>query len=80
MNTHEPLPGIDVGDIGPKMGTNGTDNGFLGFKNCKIPKNNMLRGYSRINEQGEYELLDPNALKILFLSLLNGRMIVIKYS
>ena len=27
--THLPLPGITVGDIGPKMGMNSNDNGFL---------------------------------------------------
>lgn len=29
MDTHEPLPGIYIGDIGPKMGYNGTDNGCV---------------------------------------------------
>lgn len=29
MQTHEPLPGIDVGDIGPKFGYNGVDNGYV---------------------------------------------------
>lgn len=29
MATHEPLPGIDVGDIGPKFGYNGVDNGYV---------------------------------------------------
>ncbi|CAB4445582.1 unnamed protein product [Rhizophagus irregularis] len=28
---HKPLPGIDVGDIGPKFGFNNIDNGFLRF-------------------------------------------------
>ena len=32
MKTHEPLPGIDVGDIGEKLGFNMKDNGYLGFK------------------------------------------------
>jgi acyl-CoA oxidase len=29
--THRPLPGVTVGDIGPKMGYGSKDNGFLGF-------------------------------------------------
>ena len=29
MQTHAPLPGIDVGDIGPKVGYNGVDNGYV---------------------------------------------------
>ena len=27
LETHAPLPGVEVGDIGPKWGTNGNDNG-----------------------------------------------------
>jgi len=26
LNTHQPLPGIEVGDIGPKLGFNTVDN------------------------------------------------------
>ena len=29
--THEPLPGIEVGDIGTKLGYNSIDNGYLYF-------------------------------------------------
>lgn len=32
LETHKPLPGVTIGDIGPKFGYNGVDNGFLRFK------------------------------------------------
>ncbi|OQV05430.1 hypothetical protein CLAIMM_10172 [Cladophialophora immunda] len=54
MKTHEPLPGVHVGDIGPKFGYNTMDNGFLLFKNVKIPHVNMLARFSRV---------DPNSNK-----------------
>ena len=78
LKTNEPLPGIDVGDIGPKMGANFLDNGFIGFKNVRIPKKNMLNRYSRINEDGNYELLESKSIKILFLTLLKGRVEIIR--
>jgi acyl-CoA oxidase len=31
LEDHMPLPGIDVGDIGEKLGFNTIDNGFLSF-------------------------------------------------
>ena len=40
--TYKPLEGVDVGDIGPKLGFLRADNGYLGLKNYKIPKFNML--------------------------------------
>ena len=42
MKTHEPLPGIMVGDIGPKIGLNATDNGFLKFEYVRVPKDLSL--------------------------------------
>ena len=42
MDTHEPLPGIKVGELGPRMGFNTADNGFLAFNQYRIPRNNML--------------------------------------
>merc|ERR1712169_51328 len=54
LKTHEPLPIIHVGDIGPKFGYNTMDNGFLLFKGVKIPHINMLARFSRV---------DPNTNK-----------------
>lgn len=40
--THMPLPGIHVGEIGPKLGFNTVNNGFLGFNHVRIPRNWMM--------------------------------------
>lgn len=40
--THMPLPGIKIGEIGAKLGMNGTNNGFLGFEQVRIPREHML--------------------------------------
>lgn len=40
--THKPMPGIKIGEIGCKLGMNATNNGYLGFKNVRIPRMNML--------------------------------------
>lgn len=49
LKTHEPLDGIYVGDIGPKVGYNTMDNGFLLFNHFKIPHVNMLARYSSVD-------------------------------
>jgi alkylation response protein AidB-like acyl-CoA dehydrogenase len=43
-----PDAGIRVGDIGPKFGINGSDNGFLLFDQCRIPRNHMLMRYAKV--------------------------------
>ncbi|XP_045540612.1 probable peroxisomal acyl-coenzyme A oxidase 1 [Papilio machaon] len=52
--THMPLPGIKVGEIGAKLGMNGTNNGFLGFDNVRIPRDHMLMKNSKVLEDGTY--------------------------
>jgi len=47
LATHLPLPGIKVGDIGPKFGYNGVDNGFLSFNHVRVPRENMLMRFSK---------------------------------
>ncbi|GMT37780.1 hypothetical protein PFISCL1PPCAC_29077, partial [Pristionchus fissidentatus] len=52
--THQPLPGITIGDIGPKMAYNTTDNGFLAFDNVRIPRGKMLMKHSKVAPDGTY--------------------------
>eukprot|EP00002_Diphylleia_rotans_P008298 TRINITY_DN1804_c0_g1_i2.p1 TRINITY_DN1804_c0_g1~~TRINITY_DN1804_c0_g1_i2.p1 ORF type:complete len:574 (-),score=110.92 TRINITY_DN1804_c0_g1_i2:625-2346(-) len=55
LETHEPLPGITVGDIGPKFGTDSNDNGYCSFNQVRIPRTNMLMKYSKVHRDGTYE-------------------------
>ena len=54
METHQSLPGIEVGDVGRKFGYDTKDNGFLRFTNYRIPRENMLMKYSKVNKNGEF--------------------------
>lgn len=49
-DTHMPLPGIKVGEIGAKLGMNGTNNGFLGFEQVRIPREHMLMKNAKVLE------------------------------
>ncbi|XP_022652853.1 peroxisomal acyl-coenzyme A oxidase 1-like isoform X2 [Varroa destructor] len=54
LETHEPLPGINVGEIGPKMGLRSADNGFLKLDKVRIPRENMLMKNAQISPDGTY--------------------------
>jgi acyl-CoA oxidase len=61
LKTHKPLPGVTVGDVGPKFGLNTLDNGFVLFDKVRIPHDHMLAKYSHVvKETGVYEC-PPNA-------------------
>ncbi|EDS37109.1 acyl-CoA oxidase [Culex quinquefasciatus] len=53
--THMPLAGIEIGEIGNKLGYNGVNNGFLGFKNFRIPRSNMLMKNAKLLRDGTYQ-------------------------
>ena len=42
--------GIIIGEIGPKLGMNTNDNGYLGFEKFRIPRTQMLMKHSQVLE------------------------------
>ena len=56
------LPGVIVGDMGPKLGLNGVDNGFVTFNNVRIPRENLLNKAGDVTPDGKYvtSYKDPN--------------------
>lgn len=51
---HQPLPGIEVGDISAKLGYNGVDNGWLRLNKVRIPRTNMLMKHASLSGDGRY--------------------------
>ena len=56
LNTHEALPGIEVGDVGEKLGYNSVDNGFLSFNQVRIPRKNLLSRFMNITKEGDFKM------------------------
>ncbi|XP_061181287.1 peroxisomal acyl-coenzyme A oxidase 1-like [Saccostrea echinata] len=75
LETHRPLPGIEVGDIGPKFGYGTNDNGYLRLNNVRIPRENMLMRYSKVLEDGTF-VKPPNA-KIAYGSMVLVRAAIV---
>ncbi|KAM7418968.1 hypothetical protein PAMA_016198 [Pampus argenteus] len=78
MSTHEPLPGIVVGDIGPKFGFNEVDNGFLKLENVRIPRENMLMKYAKVEPDGSY--LKPPSAKLTYGTMVFVRSMIVVVS
>lgn len=59
---HNVKSGITIGDCGPKNGLNGIDNGFLIFKNVRVPLANMLDKFATVTPSGEFKssIEDPD--------------------
>uniref|UniRef100_A0A8C6TN74 Acyl-coenzyme A oxidase n=1 Tax=Neogobius melanostomus TaxID=47308 RepID=A0A8C6TN74_9GOBI len=78
MDTHIPLPGIDVGDIGPKFGFSEVDNGFLKLDNVRIPRENMLMKYAKVEPDGSY--LKPPSAKLTYGTMVFIRSLIVGQS
>ena len=52
--THRVLPGIIIGDCGPKKGLNYIDNGYMMIENVRIPRWYLLGKYGSIDDKGRY--------------------------
>lgn len=76
LESHEPLPGITVGDIGPKFGYNTTDNGFMLFDHVRIPRNHMLSKFSQI-KRGTGEYISPPNDKLSYGTMVFVRAMIV---
>ena len=76
METHEPIRGVQVGDLGNKLGYNSTDNGYLLFDQVKVPRSAHLSRFTEITKEGEFELKSDPRLLYQIMSL--TRLAIIK--
>ncbi|KAH8389957.1 hypothetical protein KR200_004728, partial [Drosophila serrata] len=75
-DTFEPLPGVHIGDIGKKMGFIGTNHGFLGLQNVRIPRKRMLMRYAKVNADGSYVRSPNNVLN--YFAMVRTRCLIVR--
>ncbi|KAL3665486.1 hypothetical protein V7S43_009521 [Phytophthora oleae] len=71
LDDHQPLPGIEVGDIGPKVGFNAIDNGYCAFHKIRIPRENMMMRYAKVLPDGTF--VKPKSDKLVYLTMVHVR-------
>ncbi|KAF4031407.1 Acyl-CoA oxidase domain-containing protein [Phytophthora infestans] len=72
VETHRPLPGVRIGDMGSKMGLQGVDNGWIQFDHVRIPRANMLRRYAQVSREGVFTQTQHKA-QLAYAALLVNR-------
>jgi acyl-CoA oxidase len=74
-DTHKPLPGIEVGDLGPKLGDHANDTGYMRLLNVRIPRDFMLNKYQHVTPEGQYvksKVKEKNS-KLHYSTMMNAR-------
>ncbi|TDL27073.1 acyl-CoA oxidase [Rickenella mellea] len=66
LEDHRVLPGIQIGDIGPKAmgGYAAVDHGFARFNHVRIPHEQMLSKFAQVTDEGKY--VQPPHAKISY--------------
>ncbi|MFF5214583.1 acyl-CoA dehydrogenase [Micromonospora sp. NPDC000442] len=75
----KPLPGVTIGDAGPKAGLLGVDNGRLSFDHVTVPRDMLLDRYGQVTEDGTYSSPIENDSRRFFTmlgTLVRGRVSV----
>eukprot|EP00040_Diaphanoeca_grandis_P015320 m.78039 g.78039 ORF g.78039 m.78039 type:complete len:773 (+) comp25072_c0_seq1:205-2523(+) len=62
-----PLPGIEMGDIGPKLGDNDTPIGYLRLNNVRIPRRHLMEKRQHVTAQGLYVIGEPTHARVVSL-------------
>ena len=75
LESHEPLPGVEVGDIGTKLGYNGIDNGYLRFHHVRIPRKALLSRFMGISKSGEFKM--KGNPKIIYQIMVQTRIAIV---
>lgn len=76
LEQHLPLPGVTVGDQGPKAygGFMSVDNGYIKFDSVRIPRENMLMRFAKLDDAGKY--LKPTHNKLSYGSMVRLRSFI----
>ncbi|MEU4163369.1 acyl-CoA dehydrogenase [Actinoplanes sp. NPDC026670] len=74
-----PMPGVTIGDAGPKAGLLGVDNGRLSFDHVTVPRDMLLDRYGQVAPDGTYTSTIENDTRRFFTmlgTLVRGRVTV----
>eukprot|EP00345_Euplotes_harpa_P007305 CAMPEP_0168329816 /NCGR_PEP_ID=MMETSP0213-20121227/7337_1 /TAXON_ID=151035 /ORGANISM="Euplotes harpa, Strain FSP1.4" /LENGTH=668 /DNA_ID=CAMNT_0008333221 /DNA_START=101 /DNA_END=2107 /DNA_ORIENTATION=- len=78
FDTHTPLKGIEIGDIGPKYGYPLKDNGYMIFNKVRIPRSAILSKYVNVTKDGIIDIKgDP---RIAYATMLYIRVSLLTFN
>lgn len=78
LETHKHMPGVKCGDLGPKLGVHGKDNGWCKFDQVRIPRDNMLQKFVSVDQKGKVSM--QGDLRVLYSTMLFMRALIVTYA
>ncbi|KAJ2084360.1 fatty-acyl coenzyme A oxidase [Coemansia sp. RSA 988] len=76
--TFELMPGVNIGDLGKKMGRDQIDNGWIRFTYVRIPRSHMLMKHTKVLRSGK--VIEPPLAQLAYGALIQGRVSMVSDS
>eukprot|EP00127_Corallochytrium_limacisporum_P005727 Clim_evm106s210 gene=Clim_evmTU106s210 len=77
LDNQELMPGVYSGDIGPKIGYNTQENGYLLFNKVRAPRRALAGKYQTVTAEGVYKKNPDAHSKISYVSMMYVRSMII---
>ena len=69
------MPGIKCGDMGPKFGYHGKDNGWMTIDKVRIPRDQMLQKFTSVSKEGDFSI--EGDLRVLYSTMMLIRCMIV---
>ncbi|KAJ2159592.1 fatty-acyl coenzyme A oxidase [Coemansia sp. RSA 552] len=76
--TFQLMPGVNIGDLGKKMGRDQIDNGWIRFTHVRIPRSHMLMKHTKVLRSGK--VIEPPLAQLAYGALIQGRVSMVSDS
>ncbi|KAI7834896.1 acyl-CoA dehydrogenase/oxidase C-terminal [Kickxella alabastrina] len=76
--TFQLMPGVNIGDLGKKMGRDQIDNGWIRFTHVRIPRSHMLMKHTKVTHSGD--VIEPALAQLAYGALIQGRVSMVSDS
>ena len=70
------MPGVELGEIGPKMNTTSSNIGYCRFTRVRIPKDWLFSKYSKVSPEGQYAPVPKKLSKFKYISMMLSRVAI----
>lgn len=74
------MPGVEVGEMGPKINADNTNIGYARFTQVRVPRFNMFARYQQLSREGVYTAPPRNLNKFKYISMMSIRMVIVSWS
>ena len=76
MSTFHHKKGVSTGDLGSKFGYTSKDNGWAMFDKVRIPREDMLMGFSSVEKDGTFSITGD--LRVMYTVMMTIRLCIVK--